>query len=88
MILVQLSTTGPKSPAVPYINRDELMKWAGQHQLQEGRRLYEAGAIKDMKVEGNVVRGTISFGSRDMSTRFEIFKDGSVENLCPCRDCR
>jgi len=77
-----------KSSSGPYINRDSLIKWSGAHQLQEGRRLFESGAVTQMELDGNLVRGTISFGSRDMVTRFKILKDGSIENMCPCRDSR
>jgi len=74
--------------AGPYINRDALLKWAGVHQVQEGRRLFESGSVARMEVEGNFVRGILAFGTRDMVTRFKILKDGSIENLCPCRDSR
>lgn len=81
-------TAPEKSGPGPYINRETLLKWSGVHQLQEGRRLFESGAVIRMECEGNVVRGTLNFGSRDMVTRFKILKDGSIENLCPCRDSR
>jgi len=77
-----------KTVTGPYINRESLTKWSGPHQLQEGRRLFESGAVSQMECENNIVRGTLSFGSRDMVTRFKILKDGSIENLCPCRDSR
>ncbi|HMO05801.1 MAG TPA: DEAD/DEAH box helicase [Kiritimatiellia bacterium] len=71
-----------------YINRDSLVKWSGPHQHQEGKRLFESGAVTRMECEGNIVRAVLNFGSRDMVTRFKILKDGSIENLCPCRDSR
>jgi IS1 family transposase len=81
--------TEPTQPAGGlYINRDSLMKWSGPHQLQEGKRLFESGAVTKMECEGNFVKATLSYGSRDMVTRFKILKDGSIENLCPCRDSR
>ncbi|HMO97895.1 MAG TPA: DEAD/DEAH box helicase [Kiritimatiellia bacterium] len=72
----------------PYVNRDALQKWAGPHQLQEGKRIYESGAVKNLECEGSMVKGVLSFGTRDMITRFRMLKDGSIENLCPCRDSR
>lgn len=72
----------------PYINRDALVKWAGPNQYQEGKRLFDAAAVKELVCEDHLVRGSIAYGSRDMVTRFKILKDGSIENLCPCRDSR
>lgn len=84
-----LSNSVSSSPVgMPYINRDALVKWAGPHQFQEGKRLFESGSIKALTCEDSMVRGTVLFGARDMVTRFKILKDGSIENLCPCRDSR
>ena len=82
------TTATPPAADRPYINRDALVKWAGPNQYAEGRRLFDTGAIRDLTCESNLVKGNVLLGARDMVTRFKILKDGSIENLCPCRDSR
>lgn len=78
----------PSAPQLPYVNRDSLSKWAGPRQYDEGKRLYDAGAVDQLGREGALIRGRVYLGSRHMETRFKLLKDGSVDNLCPCRDSR
>ncbi len=86
--MTQSPSNSTEKRDMPYINRDALVKWAGPHQYQEGKRLFDTAAVKDLLCEDNLVRGNIAYGNRDMLTRFKILKDGSIENLCPCRDSR
>ncbi len=77
-----------ESASLPYINRKTLGNWAGPTELREGKRLFDNGFVKIEAIEPPMIRGVIDYGSRDVLTRFRVSQDGSIENLCPCRDCR
>lgn len=85
---MEQNSISAKSDHGPYINRDSLQKWSGPHQYQEGKRLFEVGAVSGLEREGAIVKGNLNYGAREMLTRFKLLKDGSIENLCPCRDSR
>jgi hypothetical protein len=73
---------------MPYITRQNVQKWAGPVQFREGLRLFEQGSVKDVAMEGDWLAATISQGERILRTRLRLFRDGSVDSACPCRDAR
>ncbi|HMP73192.1 MAG TPA: hypothetical protein PKE55_08010, partial [Kiritimatiellia bacterium] len=60
--------------------------WAGPQVFKEAQGLYERGGVKVSGFEGDMISGEILFGGREMATRGRVLKDGTLENLCPCRD--
>ncbi len=65
-----------------------LMDWAGPRKFEEGRHLYQKGAVLHLEYEPPVVRGEILYGARNLRTEFRLLADGSVESHCPCYDNR
>jgi len=63
-----------------------LMDWAGVAVYRDAKLLYERGAVQDIEFNGQFLEGTLSFGNRTLKSRAKILKDGTCENLCPCRD--
>ena len=63
-----------------------LMDWAGVAVYRDAKLLYERGAVQDVEFNGQFLEGTLSFGNRSLKSRAKILKDGTCENLCPCRD--
>ncbi|HMO03465.1 MAG TPA: SNF2-related protein [Kiritimatiellia bacterium] len=63
-----------------------LMDWAGVAVYRDAKLLYERGAVQEVSFEGQILEGTLSFGNRSLKSRAKILKDGTCENLCPCRD--
>ena len=73
---------------MPYITRQNVQKWAGPVQFREGLRHFEQGAVQDVALEGDWIMATIGQGERMLRTKFRLFRDGSVDLACPCRDAR
>ena len=63
-----------------------LMDWAGSAVFRDAQTLYERGAVQESAFEPPLIRGTLSFGNRTITTRARVHADGTCENLCPCRD--
>ncbi len=63
-----------------------LKEWAGEAVFRDARLLYERGAVLDVAFDPPYLEGTLSFGNRSLKTRAKIDKDGTCDNLCPCRD--
>jgi len=63
-----------------------LMDWAGVAVFRDAKLLYERGAVQEVDFEAPNLEGTLSFGNRTLKSKARILKDGTCENLCPCRD--
>jgi len=63
-----------------------LKEWGGAATFRDGLMLSQRGHIRDVKIEGDILSGTVTWGSRCVHTKARILKDHSCENLCPCRD--
>ena len=70
---------------IPYTEK-KLKDWAGWRAFRDGRALFERGVVEKVSYEHPFVVGTLSLGPRGMRSKFEILKNGLVENHCPCRD--
>ena len=65
-----------------------LNDWAGHQTFKEGKRLFEKGKVEKVSFDPPFVTGQLSIGIRGMRSKFEVLKDGLVENHCPCRENR
>ncbi len=63
-----------------------LMDWAGSAVFRDAQTLYDRGAVQEATFEAPLIKGTLSFGNRTITTRAKAHPDGTCENLCPCRD--
>ena len=70
---------------IPFTEK-KLKDWAGWRAFRDGRALFERGVVEKVAYEHPFVTGTLSLGPRGMRSKFEILKNGFVENRCPCRD--
>ncbi len=70
---------------IPYTEK-KLKDWAGWRAFRDGRALFERGVVEKVVYDYPFVTGTLSLGPRGMRSKFEILKNGLVENHCPCRD--
>jgi len=73
------------SEKLPYTEK-KLKEWAGWRAFRDGRALFERGVVEKVTYEHPFVTGTLNLGPRGMRSKFEILKNGLVENHCPCRD--
>ncbi|MDZ8119332.1 SNF2-related protein [Pontiella agarivorans] len=65
-----------------------LKDWAGPATFQKGMTLFEKGKVDNVEYDHPFVTGQLAIGIRGMRSKFEVLKDGFVENHCPCRDNR
>ncbi|WP_372796907.1 SNF2-related protein [Pontiella sp.] len=65
-----------------------LEDWAGKPTFQKGMTLFEKGKVDKVEFDPPFVTGQLAIGIRGMRSKFEVLKDGFVENHCPCRDNR
>ena len=72
---------------VPF-TRKILEDWAGKAMFQKGVTLFEKGKVDKADYDPPFVTGQLAIGVRGMRSKFEVLKDGYVENHCPCRDNR
>jgi superfamily II DNA or RNA helicase len=72
---------------VPFTHKI-LKDWAGQATFQKGMTLFEKGKVDKVEYDPPFVTGQLAIGVRGMRSKFEVLKDGLVENHCPCRDNR
>ncbi len=63
-----------------------LMDWAGPAVFRDAQTLFERGAVQEAVFEPPLIRGSLSFGNRSISSRARVLPDGTCENQCPCRD--
>ncbi len=73
------------SEKVPYTEK-KLKDWAGWRAFRDGKALFERGVVEKVTYEHPFITGTLNLGPRGMRSKFEILKNGLVENHCPCRD--
>ncbi|MBT8041839.1 MAG: DEAD/DEAH box helicase [Pontiella sp.] len=62
--------------------------WAGHQTFLKGMTLFEKGKVERVEYDPPFVTGQLAIGMRGMRSRFEVLKDGLVENHCPCRENR
>lgn len=62
------------------------MDWAGSAVFRDAQTLYDRGAVQESIFEDPMIRGSLAFGNRSIVTRAKVLKDGTCENMCPCRD--
>ncbi len=72
---------------VPFTHKI-LKDWAGQQVFRDGTSLFEKGKVEKVEYDPPFVTGQLSIGLRGMRSKFEVLKDGFVENHCPCRENR
>ena len=65
-----------------------LKDWAGYKAFREGSLLFEKGKVEHVEHASPFVTGQLSIGPRGMRSKFEVLKNGLVENHCPCRENR
>lgn len=71
---------------IDIISEKKLKEWAGWKAFRDGVSLYERGVVEKIKIDSPFVTGQLNLGPRGMRSRFEVLKNGLVENHCPCRD--
>ncbi len=65
-----------------------LEDWAGYQTFKDGLTLFERGKVDKVTYDPPFVTGQLSIGIRGMRSKFEVLRDGLVENHCPCRENR
>ncbi|MBN2163905.1 MAG: SNF2 helicase associated domain-containing protein [Pontiellaceae bacterium] len=65
-----------------------MQDWAGRQTFADGMTLFEKGKVDTVSYDPPFVTGQLSIGVRGMRCKFEVLKDGFVENHCPCRENR
>ena len=70
---------------IPYTEM-KLKDWAGWRAFRDGRALFERGVVEKVTYEHPFVTGVLNLGPRGMRSKFEVLKNGLVDNHCPCRD--
>ncbi len=73
------------SEKLPYTEK-KLKDWAGWRAFRDGKALFERGVVEKVTYEAPFITGQLNLGPRGMRSKFEILKNGLVENHCPCRD--
>ncbi|NCD35036.1 MAG: DEAD/DEAH box helicase [Spartobacteria bacterium] len=68
------------------ITQKILLDWAGERVFQHGKSLFKEHRVIDATYEYPLASGRLEHGHRGLLCQFKTLKDGSVENLCPCRD--
>ena len=63
-----------------------LQQWGGMSTFRDGLALAQRGFVRNAKLEGDILSGTISWGSRSIISRARILPDHTCETMCPCRD--
>ncbi len=90
-ILVKMADPTPNSASpvppggAPFTIR-LLQQWGGIATFRDGLLLAQRGFVRKANVEGDMLTGSISWGSRTLLSRARILPDSTCENLCPCRD--
>ena len=68
--------------------RKILEDWAGPKMFRDGKTLFENAQVVKIEYEHPIVQGQVTRGNRNVRCSFKILPDGSVDNLCPCKDNR
>ncbi len=72
---------------VPFTQKT-LEDWAGKSTFRDGMTLFEKGKVEKVSFDPPFVTGQLAIGIRGLRSKFEVLKDGFVENHCPCRENR
>ena len=64
----------------------QLMNWADPSTLRDGTTLFEKGLVLSADFEDPKIFGEVAWANRSIRTSARVYKDGSCESLCPCRD--
>ncbi|MDA0322807.1 MAG: SNF2-related protein [Verrucomicrobia bacterium] len=72
--------------ARPPITRKVLLDWAGPLVFRDAETLFEKGLVEDATYDHPIIEGCIRWANRSLKAKLEILDNGTVENLCPCRD--
>lgn len=75
------------SEVLPYTEK-KLRDWAGWRAFRDGKALFERGVVEKVSFEHPFITGILNLGPRGMRSKFEVLKNGLVDNHCPCRDNR
>ena len=73
------------SDGLPYTEK-KLKDWAGWRAFRDGKALFERGVVEQVNYDHPYIAGVLNLGPRGMRSKFEVLKNGLVENHCPCRD--
>lgn len=65
-----------------------LVDWAGPHVFRDATSMVDKGLVQHVSIESPYIRGTVLWCTRPLKTGLKINSDGTVENLCPCRDSK
>lgn len=65
-----------------------LVNWAGPQVFRDAMAMVDKGLVLLATIEPPFIRGTILWYTRSLRTGLKINTDGTVENLCPCRDSK
>ncbi len=70
---------------LPYTEK-KLKDWAGWRAYRDGKALFERGVVEKVSYDHPFITGMLNLGPRGMRSKFEVLKNGLVDNHCPCRD--
>ena len=72
---------------IPFTHK-MLEDWSGERTYRDAKILFDSNRVETVKYEHPFVSGMLAIGPRGMKTKFEMTKDGLIENHCPCRASR
>jgi len=75
------------SESLPFTEK-KLKDWAGYRAFRDGKTLFTRGVVEKVVYDNPFITGTLNLGPRGMRSKFEVLKNGLVDNHCPCRDNR
>lgn len=67
-----------------YLSHQSLAGWADSKTWREAAGVFQAGGIRDIRIEGNRVCAIVAVAGHPVHTRFQILPDGTVISDCPC----
>ena len=65
-----------------------LVNWAGPQVFRDATAMADRGLVQQVAIEPPLIRGTVLWCTKPLKTGLKINADGTVENLCPCRDSK
>ncbi len=67
-----------------YLSHASLRNWADPKTYHDGKSIYQSGAVRSLRTEGNRIFATVGNCEAPVYTRFQIKEDGTVVSDCPC----
>ncbi len=67
-----------------YLSKQTLRGWAGSSTWREAECVFQSGGVRDLQIDGQHIRATVTVTGHPVHTRFELHDDGSVISNCPC----